>query len=173
MKRNRTHEHHELVKAIRLGLGREKDLTLWPNETAKVLIVTPQGQRKVAKGEPLTPISLGGDVRWIRFGLCEGSSDIVGVLECQHFMYLGMPLGRFIALEVKTPAKTKTARGGRLTAKQMMFLHLIRERGGFAAVVRSVEDARAAIERARKGESECKRYKGTEDRTNGSIRLLL
>lgn len=74
----------------------------------------------------------------VRYGLIEGSADLIGVLA---------PTGRFVALEVKRPK-------GRTTEAQELFLALVRRRGGFAAVVRSVEDAVAAVARARAGASE-------------------
>ncbi len=52
--------------------------------------------------------------------------------------------GRFAALEVKT-AK------GRTTPKQEAFLADVRRRGGFACVVRSVDEARAAVARCKSG----------------------
>lgn len=73
-----------------------------------------------------------------RFGLAVGSADLVGILA---------PSGRFVALEVKTPT-------GRVRPEQSTWLALVRSRGGFAAVVRSVDDALAAIERARAGATE-------------------
>lgn len=73
--------------------------------------------------------------RKIRFGLVTGASDLIGI----------GPGGRFFALEVKTPT-------GRPTPEQLQFIELIRSRGGFACIVRSVEDARSALERARRGE---------------------
>jgi hypothetical protein len=73
-----------------------------------------------------------------RYGLAVGSADLVGILA---------PHGRMVALEVKTAR-------GRTTPEQDQWLALVRSRGGFAAVVRSVEEARAALERARAGESE-------------------
>lgn len=72
-----------------------------------------------------------------RFGLCRGAADLIGI----------GPGGRFVALEVKTDR-------GRIMPEQRMFLELVRRRGGFAAVVRSVEDAHAALDRCRRGESE-------------------
>ena len=74
----------------------------------------------------------------VRYGLAVGSSDLVGILS---------PAGRFIALEIKTAT-------GRVRPEQAQWLALVRSRGGFAAVVRSVDEARAAIERARAGASE-------------------
>jgi hypothetical protein len=70
------------------------------------------------------------------FGLTKGSADLIGVVA-----------GRFCALEVKT-------RSGRPTEEQIRFLALVRSKGGFAGVVRSAEDARAAIARCREGKSE-------------------
>ncbi len=63
-----------------------------------------------------------------------GGSDLIGLLN-----------GRFIALEIKTPT-------GRIRAEQLGFIECVRANGGFAAIVRSVEDAKAAIARARAGE---------------------
>ena len=74
------------------------------------------------------------DGRHIDYGLAVGSADLVGICA-----------GRFFALEVKSPT-------GRVSDDQMTWLALVRSKGGFAAVVRSVEDALAAVERCRKGE---------------------
>ena len=78
-----------------------------------------------------------GSSRALRYGLAVGSADLVGILRP----------GRFFALEVKT-AK------GRVRPKQETWLALVRRMGGFAAVVRSVDEAKAALTRARNGESE-------------------
>lgn len=76
--------------------------------------------------------------RRIRYGLAVGSSDLIGIL---------VPEGRFVALEVKAP------NGKGPTPEQERFLELVRRSGGFAAVVRSVSDAREAVSRARLGDS--------------------
>lgn len=73
----------------------------------------------------------------VRYGLSVGSSDLIGILA---------PSGRLLSLEVKT-AK------GRTTEEQETWLGIVRRFGGFACVVRSADEALAAIERARKGES--------------------
>ena len=72
----------------------------------------------------------------VRYGLAVGSADLIGCLG-----------GRFVALEVKAPA-------GRTSPEQRQWLDLVRRNGGFAAVVRSVDEARAAIARARTGAKE-------------------
>jgi hypothetical protein len=110
----------DLQHAIRLDLGTEPGLTLFRNETG------------VAKHQ------LRHRTGHVRYGLCKGSADLIGILA---------PPGRFIALEIKT-------RTGKPTSEQTQFLELIRKRGGFACVVRSVQEAREAIARARKGHSE-------------------
>jgi hypothetical protein len=64
---------------------------------------------------------------------------------------LGIVAGRFIALELKAPgARTKPAR----EVLQAQFRALVRSAGGFATVVRSVDEALAAVERSKGGASE-------------------
>lgn len=70
---------------------------------------------------------------WLLGGLPPGSPDLVGVLN-----------GRFFALEVKRP-------GNHAEPHQEAFLAMIRLNGGFACVVHSIEEARAAVIRAREG----------------------
>jgi hypothetical protein len=69
--------------------------------------------------------------RPVRFGLGRGSADLVGCLD-----------GRYIALEVKTPK-------GKTSGWQDAWLQSVRDAGGFACVVRSVFEARAAVEACR------------------------
>lgn len=78
----------------------------------------------------------GGVPRGVAFGLGKGGADLVGILG---------PHGRFVGIEVKGEC-------GRLSADQINWASIVRKLGGFAAVVRSVDEARAALERARKGE---------------------
>ena len=75
--------------------------------------------------------------RRVAFGLCKGSSDLIGL--CR---------GRFIAIEVK-------AEDGRETEEQKLFGAGVERLGGAYCVARSVADAVAFIERVR-GESERK-----------------
>ncbi len=74
----------------------------------------------------------------VKYGLVKGCADLVGILG---------PHGRWLALEVKTGEAVATE-------EQRLFMALVRNMGGFACVVRSIEEGHAAIERARKGESE-------------------
>lgn len=72
-----------------------------------------------------------------RYGLAPGSSDMIGLVG-----------GRLFALEVKRPVKPSPT-----TEAQRDFMALVRSRGGFAAVVHSVEAALSAVARCRAGEN--------------------
>lgn len=103
----------EIQQAIRLALGREPDLVLWRN-----------------------PVGVGEtNGRKQRFGLCRGSSDLVGVLTVNG-------VGVAVFIEVKTPT-------GRLSPEQRMFGELVTRKGAIYCVARSVDDARNCITQAR------------------------
>lgn len=70
------------------------------------------------------------NARMMTFGLCVGSSDIIGIA----------PDGRFLAIEVKTPK-------GRPTTEQLRFIEAVKAAGGIAGIARSVEDALELIAR--------------------------
>lgn len=71
-----------------------------------------------------------------KYGLCPGSADLVGCCD-----------GRFIGLEIKSER-------GRSSPEQVRWAELIRSKGGFVAVVRSVDEAIQAVARCRAGGSE-------------------
>lgn len=64
----------------------------------------------------------------IKFGLCVGSSDLVGIA----------PGGQFLAVEIKTPT-------GRATPEQLRFIDAVRKRGGIAGIARSPGEALALL----------------------------
>lgn len=113
----------QIQYAIRLALGGHPRLVLWRNNTGVA-------QHRNASGKQA-----------VRYGLCVGSSDLIGIVT--------MPdgTGRFVALECK-------AARGAPTAEQVLFLELVRKRGGFAAIVRSPQEALDAVARALTGASE-------------------
>lgn len=135
-----------IKSAIRKALGREPDLVLWP-------IV----QGGVVQHDDVT----------YKAGSVNGMSDLIGVLLLSYLCAgcgTGGGVGRFVALEVKTPkhlktiqnaiAKGTTAKLSKSDRAQILFLGVVRSRGGFGAFVDSVESAQAALARARRGERE-------------------
>ena len=54
--------------------------------------------------------------RFVRYGLCVGSSDLIGIYQ-----------GRFLAIEVK-------AKGQKATDEQLNFIRVIKEQGGIGFV---------------------------------------
>lgn len=122
----------DLQIAIRLALGKRNDCVFWKNSTGMVEHASGHKQR---------------------YGLCVGSSDLIGIVKMPGDYpgtdddVFGVDLGRFCALEIKQPGKYPTA-------DQKTFLALVRKMGGFGAVVRSPEEAIAAVERCKRGMSE-------------------
>ena len=76
----------------------------------------------------------------MRFGLCKGSSDLIGLrsLEITPEM-VGQRVAQFVALEVKTAS-------GVVSSEQRAFLQLVQQLGGVAAVCRSIEQAQAVLD---------------------------
>jgi hypothetical protein len=73
--------------------------------------------------------------RLVRFGLCNGSSDIIGITPVTITAdMIGKRMGIFTAIEVKTPK-------GKPTDEQLNFIDRVKDLGGIAGVARSVEDA--------------------------------
>jgi hypothetical protein len=106
-----------IQQQIRLELG-QGPVRLWRNNT---------GALRDERG------------RLVRYGLCPGSSDLIGLRQLRiKEQHLGLELGVFCALEIK-------AASGRLSREQRQFLEVISSRGGLAGVARSVEEARAIL----------------------------
>lgn len=111
----------EIQQDIREALGLEPDLVLWRNNVGQATEFNARTHES----------------RVVRYGLCVGSADLVGILRTGK-------TGRFFALEVKRPDEYPTA-------DQRTWAQLVRTMGGFCVTVRSVEEARAALARARRG----------------------
>lgn len=73
-----------------------------------------------------------------RAGLAVGASDLIGMVT------MASGFGRFFAGECKDGK-------GRLTANQRRWINTVRRFGGYADELRSVEDARAAVDACRAG----------------------
>lgn len=82
---------------------------------------------------------------WIRYGLCEGSSDLIG---WQSVTITPEMVGRRVAVFVALECKSET---GRVTPEQERFIAAVNLSGGIGAVVRSDTEARKALEHWRQG----------------------
>jgi hypothetical protein len=108
---------HEIQQRIRLACGRGP-VRLWRNNTGA--LVDQQG-------------------RFVRFGLCKGSSDLIGLRSLEITPELvGKRIAQFVALEIKTNC-------GVVSPKQRAFLQAVQDLGGLAAVCRSVQQAQAVL----------------------------
>lgn len=110
-----------LLRSLRLELGKRDDVVLWRNNVGLAWyrkgggqpIRCPRCSHTIALNE--TPV---------RYGLCNGSSDLIG---------LQLGTGRFIAGEAK-------AEGGRFTPEQARFLTLVNKMGGIGVELRDAQD---------------------------------
>ena len=76
----------------------------------------------------------------VRFGLCPGSSDLIGYRTVTITPdMVGQQVAVFAAVEVKAPR-------GRPTQEQTAFLEHITAAGGIAGIARSVEEAAGLLE---------------------------
>lgn len=75
--------------------------------------------------------------RLVRFGLCKGSSDLIGFKPVTITPdMVGRTLAVFTAIEVKTPS-------GKPTPEQVNFIARVKQHGGIAGIARSVDDVLA------------------------------
>ena len=110
----------DLQQRIRLALGTRPDVRLFRNNTGTL-------------PDPRTG-------RPVQFGLARGSADLIGYRTVTITPdMVGQQVAVFTSLEVKTPT-------GRIRPEQTNWLHTIKRAGGIAAIVRSVDDARDAID---------------------------
>lgn len=109
----------ELVRAIQLDLS-TGDVRLWRNN--------------VGLTQPIV-----SSKRRVRYGLCPGSSDLIGL---RSVVITGEMVGRrvgiFAAVEVKTEQ-------GRATHEQLSFIRVVQELGGLSGIARSIADARLIL----------------------------
>jgi hypothetical protein len=73
--------------------------------------------------------------RLVQFGLCKGSSDLIGWKSITITPEMnGKKIAVFLALEVKTAT-------GKATEEQERFVKAVRNAGGFSGVVRTADEA--------------------------------
>jgi hypothetical protein len=101
---------------IRIALG-AGPARLWRNNT---------GALKDAQG------------RLVRYGLCQGSSDLIGLRTITITPdMVGQTVAVFTAIEVKDR--------GRATPEQQAFIAMVQQAGGLAGIARSIDDARSIL----------------------------
>jgi len=110
----------DLQQRIRLALGQRPDVRLFRNNTGTL-------------PDPRTG-------RPVQFGLARGSADLIGYRTVTITPdMVGQQIAVFTSLEVKTP-------NGRIRPEQTNWQRTVTAAGGIAAIVRSVDDARDAID---------------------------
>ena len=81
----------------------------------------------------------GKDGRRVTFGLCVGSSDLIGfTTKTITADDIGKTVAIFTALEIKTPT-------GKVSPAQTKFIDMVNKHGGIGAIVRSVGEAVARL----------------------------
>lgn len=119
-----------IQQVTRLTLGTEQDCVFWRNNVGVAEFVSPQGK-----------------VQHVRYGLCEGSSDLIGCVSLVITPEMvGRTVGRFTALEMKDP-HGKTERERRI--RQHLFRALVLKLGGWAEQIDDPNQALPALARAR------------------------
>jgi hypothetical protein len=109
---------HEIQQRIRLTCGHGR-VRLWRNNTGA--LVDQQG-------------------RFVRFGLCKGSSDLIGLRSLEITPALvGQRIAQFVALEIKTGS-------GTVSPEQRAFLQLVQQLGGLGGVCCSIAEAQAVLD---------------------------
>jgi hypothetical protein len=111
---------------IRLALG--MDVTLFRNNTGSAwmgdVVKLPSGDVLIRNPRP------------VQFGLVKGGSDLIGWTEkIVTPDMVGKKVPIFTGLEVKTD-------NGRVTKEQVNFINAVNNAGGFAGVVRSIDQAK-------------------------------
>lgn len=105
----------KIQQEIRLAVGQEKNLRLFRNETGTL-------------PDPRTG-------KWVQFGLCKGSSDLIGFKEVViDESHIGQKLAVFTSIEVKT-------KSGKLSDMQHNWLQVVKNAGGITGVARTVSEA--------------------------------
>ena len=131
----RRNETVELTRPIEAALNRLPGVRVCRNNV---------GQLEWAPGKRLV------------YGLGLGSADLVGIVKCNALVWehgafasdvATISTGRVFCLEVKRP-------GRKLEPDQARWAKAVRDLGGFCAVVHSVPEALACVDRCRAGLSE-------------------
>lgn len=140
MNKPRQESEQTIQKRIMLALSRAGSRIFRNNVGA----VTYRDPHRSQSGGPVTQCprcgASNGAKRVVRYGLCKGSSDVIGWT--QHRVTdadIGRLVAIFTAIEVKRP-------GGHATAEQCDFIDAVRAHGGIAGIAISPEQALEIVE---------------------------
>jgi hypothetical protein len=118
----------EIQSAVRLLVGQLPDVRIWRNSVGELPASYGQGR----KGR-------------VKFGLCNGSSDLVGIVA---------PSGRWLCLEIKEedwrPALPTNRKLFKHEQDQRDWIAVVEAFGGVGGFVTCEAEAMALVERARK-----------------------
>lgn len=115
------------MKLIMLAVSKECPTRIFRNNTGMAY----QGKKKKNRDGSITLY----DPRVVKFGLCEGSSDLIGATTITITQEMvGKKVAVFTALEVKTAT-------GKASDDQDNFISFAKEFGGIGAVVKSGQEA--------------------------------
>lgn len=79
------------------------------------------------------------NARFIKYGLAEGSHDLIGFREIVIMpWHVGKTIAQFISFETKSLK-------GKPTIPQLAFLHTVKKAGGLAAIVKTEQEAEAEL----------------------------
>jgi hypothetical protein len=135
----RRNETRELVVPIMAAVNALPGVRVWrPHVLSRGSARDITGAGLANGSADLVGLCLLPDVCWPwtrRTGLSEGYVEDAGYVR---------PIGRWLSLEAKWP-------GEKPTADQRLWAEVVRKLGGFYAVVHSIEEALAAVERCREG----------------------
>jgi len=131
----------QLQTEIHKELGSRSDVRVFRNNVGTAFM-----GKAVTIQRPVSVKLLPGDVvirnaRRVKFGLHEGSSDLIGwrrVLITPAMV--GHWIAQFLSVEIKTQR-------GRVSEAQEAWANVVDMHGGCAGVVRSVDDARMMVDR--------------------------
>ncbi len=133
-----------LSKKIAASISRTSNgkIITWRNNVGVGIAISARGGAFTKVSTALIALAkkMGVHASLVKFGLCEGSSDRIGITPVTVTPEMvGMTLGVFTAIEVKTAA-------GKVSEAQHNFIDQVRAAGGFATVARSADEAIAACQ---------------------------
>jgi len=121
----------EIQHEARLALGTDPACAFFRNNVGQAQFVSPEGK-----------------ISNVKYGLCEGSSDLIGLVSVVITPEMvGKTIGRFGAFEFKQPGASTEKRRAEL---QRMFRDLVNRYGGYAEVLNDPQQALPALARARR-----------------------